>query len=375
MESAVNKLFAITNKFEVEGTPSAVSPIGSGHINDSYLITTTPDPAPDYVLQRINHQVFKDIPGLTANIATVTEHIRKQLAERPVLTGQARPASSMQVLQLIEAKNGSFIYMDLQGNSWRRYHHIRGSHSFDNVPGPEFAYEGGCAFGWFQQMTAGLSTESLCVTIPRFHDIVWRLEQFEEAVHTDIVHRVSQTEAEIRFIRERSAEMQTINRLIDSRQLPLRVTHNDTKFNNILFDANNRAICIVDLDTVMPGTVLYDFGDAIRTGTNTGTEDEVDLEKVSLDMGLFEAYSRGFLEVAGPGLTQIEIDHLAFSARFMTFIIGLRFLTDHINGDTYYKIRFPGHNLQRARSQFRLLSEMEKQSGRMEQIIKAFSPF
>jgi hypothetical protein len=167
-------------------------------------------------------------------------------------------------------------------------------------------------------------------------------------------------------------EMHTIHRLLAGGRLPVRVTHNDTKFNNILFDANNKAICMVDLDTVMPGTVLYDFGDAIRTGANKAAEDEADLEKVSLDLDLFEAYSRGFLETAGSSLTRIEIDHLAFSAKFMTYLIGLRFLTDYLSNDVYYKIRFPGHNLQRARSQFRLLSEMEKQAEAIEKIIRTF---
>jgi|GEM_PF-4232723 serine/threonine protein kinase len=167
-------------------------------------------------------------------------------------------------------------------------------------------------------------------------------------------------------------EMHTIHRLLAGGRLPVRVTHNDTKFNNILFDANNKAICMVDLDTVMPGTVLYDFGDAIRTGANKAAEDEADLEKVSLDLDLFEAYSRGFLETAGSSLTRIEIDHLAFSAKFMTYIIGLRFLTDHINGNIYFKVAYPGHNLQRARSQFRLLSEMEKQAEAIEKIIRTF---
>jgi hypothetical protein len=167
-------------------------------------------------------------------------------------------------------------------------------------------------------------------------------------------------------------EMHTIHRLLAGGRLPVRETHNDTKFNNILFDANNKAICIVDLNTVMPGTVLYDFGDAIRTGACTTEEDEPDLNRVDLGMDLFSAYSRGFLETAGPSLTRIEIDHLAFSAKFMTYLIGLRFLTDYLSNDVYYKIRFPGHNLQRARSQFRLLSEMEKQAEAIEKIIRTF---
>ncbi|MBE0647517.1 MAG: aminoglycoside phosphotransferase family protein [Bacteroidales bacterium] len=277
----------------------------------------------------------------------------------------------MQVLELIPTRTGELFHTDNDGNFWRMYFHIPGSRCYDRIDNPELAYEGGRAFGQFQALTAGIDPGTLAITIPRFHDIAWRLEQFDEAIGQDIADRVSRIPDEIRFVRERAQEMHTIQRLVENGQLPVRVTHNDTKFNNILFDSNAKAICIVDLDTVMPGTVLYDFGDAIRTGANTADEDEPDVSKVGIDLRLFEAYARGFLETAGASLTPVELDHLTFSAKFMTYIIGLRFLTDHINGDTYYKIHHPGHNLQRARCQFRLLSEMEKQTGNMERIIKA----
>ena len=365
----MNNLTPILSAFSIEGSPTSISSFGSGHINDSYLVTTTPDHTPDYVLQRINHQIFKDIPGLMENIAKVTGHIRNQLAQSQGQADKGTSVSSMQVLQLVPAHNSSFLFQGPDGNFWRLYHHIPGSHSYDRVPGPEFAYEGGRAFGFFQELTTGLSPQSLTVTIPRFHDITWRLEQFEEAVQTDIALRVSQIEDEIRFVRARSNEMHTIHRLTKTGQLPVRVTHNDTKFNNILFDWHDKAICIIDLDTVMPGTVLYDFGDAIRTGANTAEEDEADLSQVDVDLELFEAYAKGFLETAGSSLMPVEMDHLAFSAKFMTYIIGLRFLTDHINGDNYYKILHPGHNLQRVRAQFKLLKSMEKEFDRMRGIV------
>jgi hypothetical protein len=196
------------------------------------------------------------------------------------------------------------------------------------------------------------------------------MEQFEEAIRSNSMKRADQVHPEIEFIRSRADEMHTIHRLMDAGQLPVRTTHNDTKFNNILFDGQNRAICIVDLDTVMPGTVLYDFGDAIRTGANSAEEDESDLDRVDLDLGLFEAYTRGFLEAAGSILIPAERSNLAFSARFMTYIIGLRFLTDHLEGDIYYRIQFSGHNLQRARVQFRLLEKMEGKKNEMEGMVR-----
>jgi len=363
----------ISRKFAIEGIPDKVSQAGSGHINDSYLITTSPEACPDYVLQRINHQIFLDIPALMTNIVRVTEHIWKKLTLTEGVSGRHEQllagSPAMQALRLVKTRDGAWFHQDPQGNFWRLYHHIAGSHSYDRVPGPGYANEGGKAFGQFLQLTSGLDPASLAVTIPRFHDIAWRMEQFDEAISHDCAGRVSRIPDLISFVRVRSDEMHTIHRLQEAGQLPDRVTHNDTKFNNILFAASGRAVCIVDLDTVMPGTILFDFGDAIRTGANTVDEDEPDLSRVALDMDLYSAYTKGFLETAGGLLSKRERDLLAHSARFMTFLIGLRFLTDYLNGDVYYKIRRPEHNLERARCQFRLLSEMEKQGGEMERIV------
>jgi hypothetical protein len=370
----VKDIITITNRFSILGVPVKASPLGSGHINDSFRITTVPEQAgsaaPEYVLQRINREVFSNIPGLMDNIIRVTDHMRDQLSRirhdpGTPSSGAASFASRMQVLQLVPGKDGSFLHRDPDGNFWRMYGYISGSHSYDRVPGPELAGEGGRAFGTFLQLTTGLDHGSLCITIPRFHDITWRLEQFDDALEQDIADRRSLIRDETGFVKERADEMHTIHRLLAGGRLPVRVTHNDTKFNNILFDGQNRAICIVDLDTVMPGTVLYDFGDAIRTGASTTDEDEPDLNRVGLNMRLFEAYAKGFLETAGPSLTTIELENLAFSAKFMTYLIGLRFLTDYLNGDIYYKIRNPGHNLQRARVQFILLKSMESHFAEM----------
>jgi hypothetical protein len=369
----------IAGMFAIDGIPSVISPIGSGHINDSYLITCTGGSKTSpcgYVLQRINHQIFKDIPRLMHNIDLVTRHMRKKSKTHSC-------NMFMQVLELIATHTGELFHTDNDGNFWRMYFHIPGSRSYDRIDNPMLAYEGGKAFGQFQALAAGIDPEGLAITIPRFHDITWRLEQFDEAIEHDIADRVSRTGAkrssakpipdEIRFVRERAQEMHTIHRLMESGQLPVRVTHNDTKFNNILFNSEDKAICIVDLDTVMPGTVLYDFGDAIRTGASTADEDEPNLSKVRIDLRLFEAYARGFIETAGASLTPVELGQLAFSAKFMTFIIGLRFLTDHINGDTYYKIHHPGHNLQRARCQFRLLESIENEFDRMREVVERFA--
>jgi len=368
----------IAGRFAAEGIPVKVSPIGSGHINDSYLIRTAPAETSDYVLQRINHQIFRDIPVLMKNIVRVTEHIWKKLAIAEGVSGQYEQlladSTAMQTLRLVKTRDGAWFHQDPQGNFWRLYHHIAGSHSYDRVPGPGYANEGGKAFGQFLQLTSGLDPASLAVTIPRFHDITWRMEQFEDVLRNDLLDRVSRIPDLIRFVRTRSDEMRTIHRLQDSGQLPVRVTHNDTKFNNILFDASGRAVCIVDLDTVMPGTVLFDFGDAIRTGANTADEDESDLSRVALDMDLYSAYANGFLETAGGLLSKTERDLLAHSARFMTYLIGLRFLTDYLNGDVYYKIKHPEHNLERARCQFKLLYSMENQFKAMKSVIADYLP-
>ena len=361
-QNNMNDILQIVKEFRIDGTASAFERVGSGHINDSYRIAISPAGLPGYFLQRINHQIFKDIPLLTDNILKVTKHISEKIR-------LAGPCIQCVGLSLVPARDGHFFYRDDEGNYWRMFNFIGGSRSFDQVPNAGLAYEGGKAFGLFLRLTADLDADSLSETIKDFHNIKTRLAAFKNTCEEDPYKRAEEAKNEILFIEERSAGMHKILKLGLSGRIPLRVTHNDTKFNNILFDENDKAICIVDLDTVMPGYVLYDFGDAIRTGANTGAEDEADLEKVNINMELFEAYCRGFLESAGRSLTLEEKSHLAFSARFMTFIIGLRFLTDFLAGDTYYKIHFPGHNIQRARAQFRLVQSMEQNASSMERII------
>jgi len=328
---------------------------------------TDPSGPPAYVLQRINHHVFRNVEGLMSNIDKVLEHLEKRLAIQDASTNGLLP------LRLIPARDGSNHCRDAEGDYWRMYNFIPGSYSYDTIGTTTLAREAGKAFGTFQMLTAGLDGASLVETIPDFHNIAARLRTFRETVARDPLHRAAETPGEIRFAEERAEVMHRILDLGREGRIPLRVTHNDTKINNILFDETGRAVCIVDLDTVMPGFSLYDFGDAIRTGASAAAEDEEDLSKVNIRMDLFSAYSEGYLSVTRSFLTPEEIRNLAFSARFMTFIIGLRFLTDHLDGDRYYRIRFQNHNLVRARNQFRLVSRMEEHADQMEQIISQFA--
>jgi hypothetical protein len=334
---------------------------GSGHINDTFLVTTRGNKK--YILQRINHSVFQDVPGLMNNILRVTTHIHQKIDQGHPLTG------SLTSIRIIPAKDDKTFVLDREGDYWRLYNYLEGSRTFDRVSNPQQAHEGGRAFALFQALTADIPVSDLAETIPHFHDVELRLKTFRQTVSQDPVNRVGEVKREIAFLEERAGEMIKILQLGREHKIPLRVTHNDTKFNNILFDASGKAIAVIDLDTVMPGYILYDFGDAIRTGANTATEDEEDLDKAGINLALFEAYSRGYLSIAGSFLNSCEIGHLAFSARVMTFLIGLRFLTDYIDGDRYYRIHFRHHNLQRARVQMKLLESMEQQYDRMLQII------
>lgn len=361
---ASDKLSAIVAEFNTTETVDAIAPTGSGHINDSFTVMVSPAGAPAYLLQRINHHIFKDVPQLTENILQVTNHLARRLQK----DGAAFP--DYQVLTPIATKNGRYYHPDTDGNYWRLYRFIARGKSYDVVVNNQLAREGGRAFAIFQDLTSDLDLSQLKETLPDFHNIETRLRAFHDTVHRDPADRVKEVTAEIGFVESRAAEMHTILNLGRSGAIPLRVTHNDTKFNNVLFSEDDQAICVVDLDTVMPGYVLYDFGDAIRTGANTAAEDEQDMQKIDIDLGLFHAYAEGYLSIAGSFLNSAEIAHLAFSAKFMTYIIGLRFLTDHIDGDRYYRIHHPGHNLQRARAQFRLLEKMEERYAGMQSIIE-----
>lgn len=353
----------IISQFSIEGSPATVAPFGSGHIHDTFRVSNTNKGAPDYLLQRINHHVFQKVPALTDNIQKVTAYLRDKLKDIPGAVPEK------EVLTLISSKEGMGYYQDEQGNYWRMYHFLNDTRSYDLVQTVEQAYEGGKAYGRFQALLADLDPTSLHETIPLFHDMESRLQLFREALQQDPKGRVKEVSAEIDFVNKRAEFMRTICRLGGEGKLPLRVTHNDTKFNNVLLNEQDKAQCVIDLDTVMPGYMAYDFGDAIRTTVNKASEDEKELDKIQIDVDLFQAFTNGFLEETGSFISDEEIDSLSVGALMLPFIMGLRFLTDYVGGDTYYKIQFPDHNIQRSRAQFRLVEKLEEQYELLQEII------
>lgn len=359
-----NNLKEIFERFAAEGTFRNGKPFGSGHIHDTFMIETNESEKDNYVLQRINNRIFRNIPELQENIERVTVHLRKKLSDIP---GSDLKRES---LWLIPAKSGNSWIKDNSGNFWRLYIFITDHHTYDIVDSPAKAYEGGKAIGRFQAMLADLPGKPLHETIPYFHNIEKRLETFESVIKTDPAGRVRNISDEIGFVLQRADKMKIILKLGQQGKIPLRITHNDTKFNNILFDRNDKALCIIDLDTVMPGYVHYDFGDAIRTGANLAAEDEKDLPKVKMDINLFEAYAKGYLSETSDTLNDIEKKNLVLAPGLITYTMGVRFLTDYIDGDHYYKIHHQDHNLQRARAQFKLVESMEEQYGEMKRIIE-----
>jgi hypothetical protein len=358
MERDIQK---IVSNFKIKGEYAGHKKVVTGHINDSYYIKTTATNHPGYFLQWINNHIFKDVDGLMNNITAVTQHLSGKLAQHPEL--------KFDVLEIIPTIEKDKYYFEENGNFWRLYKYIGNSHGYDVVENIEIAHEGGKAFGIFMSLLADLPANSLKETIPDFHNLEKRLSTFYNVLNVNRVNRAKDIPDEIQFVKDRAGQMLAIPALIKSGKLPIRITHNDTKFNNILFDDSNHAMCIVDLDTVMPGSVLFDFGDSIRTGGNTAAEDEEDLSKVDINLPIYEAYTQGFLESTHNSLTKVEIENLAFSARFMTYIIGLRFITDFLDGDLYFRTNSPVHNLTRARAQFRLLEQMEKHADKMQSIV------
>ena len=351
----------IVSHFNIKGEIQEYEKVTTGHINDSYRIKTKSSDHPGYFLQWINNYIFKDVEGLMSNISIVTSHLAQKLSENPKLV--------FKVLEIIPCKDGQKFYLDSKGQYWRLYTFVDKMHGYDVVENNNIAYEGGKAFGIFMSLLADLPANKLTETIPDFHNMEKRLGTFFNSVEANPDDRVKEVPEEIEFVRKRAEQMLTIPALIKTGKLPMRITHNDTKFNNILFDNTNHAMCIVDLDTVMPGSILFDFGDAIRTGANTAAEDEKDLSKVDINLPIYEAYARGFIKETRHTLTEVEIGNLAFSARFMTFIIGLRFLTDFLDGDLYFRTQYPEHNLVRARVQFRLVEQMELKADKMRDIV------
>lgn len=354
------KLIEITSHFVTPTDAIEIKPLGAGHINDSFKVVNGHE---EYVLQRINHSIFKNVDQLQNNILRVTTHIRKKLEEK------GEKDIDRKVLTLIPTHEREWYYHDKDGNYWRMTRYIKDSKSYDEI-NPDLAYRAGFAFGDFQRMLADLPGEPLFETIPNFHNMEARLETFRKAVKRDSVSRVKKVSDLIEEIEARADEMCLAERLHREGKLPKRINHCDTKVNNVLFDSNGQVLCVVDLDTVMPGYVLSDFGDFIRTGANTGAEDDKNLENVNIDLDIFEAYTRGYLEKAREFLTDTEIENLAFGAKLLTYMQTVRFLTDYLEGDTYYKIEYDNHNLVRSHAQFKLLQSMEENFDKMQKIVK-----
>jgi len=311
-----NRLKEIVFQFIARDENVQIEPLGKGHINDSYKVTSNDG---EYVLQRINHHIFRNVEQLQNNIFRVTSHIRAKLEEQGVADINRR------VLTLLRTHDGALFYRDDNGEYWRMMLFITESKSYDEI-NPELAYRAGMAFGDFQKMLADLPGEPLFETIPNFHNMEARLKTFRESVKANKAGRLDEVAGLVNEIEARADEMCKAERMHREGKLPKRTNHCDTKVNNVLFDENDQVLCVVDLDTVMPGYVLSDFGDFIRTGANTGAEDDKNLDNVSVDLAIFEGYARGYLKNAASFLSEVEIENLAFGAKLMTYMQTVRFL-------------------------------------------------
>lgn len=348
-----DKTAIIYEQFDVNGRILGVEELASGHINDTYLIRT--DGTFDVVLQRINHMVFKDVPGLVKNKVLISDHVRSKLEHLPAQEKERR------CLRFIPAKGGDYYFQDTEGGYWNMMVFIDKSRTHETVHKEEVAFEGGKLFGEFLNLTADFDAVKLIDVIPKFHDMSFRFEQFEEARSTASDERLAIAAPYLDKIEELREEMHILQGLKESGEIPLRVTHNDTKISNALFDENDKALCVIDTDTVMPGIIHYDFGDAIRTICNSAAEDEKDLSKVSFNADFYLAYYRGFIEQTRDSISELEKRYLPLGAKTMIFIMGIRFLTDYLNNDIYYKTKYKEHNLDRAKNQFKLIESMEAQ--------------
>ncbi|MCX6234839.1 MAG: aminoglycoside phosphotransferase family protein [Bacteroidetes bacterium] len=344
---------SIISYFLIKGNYSGCEPYGSGHIHDTFLIRTGQKEMPDYILQKINNHIFRDIPALMENIQIVTSHIRKRLISIP----GSNP--DRETLMCIPANNGQLYYQDSQSDYWRVYQYINDSYTYQKVSDVHQAFEAGRIIGRFQALLSDLDA-NLHETIPGFHDLFKREMEFDKAVMDDPLNRLLNIREEYTFVKAQCDKLREMSDELHTLGIPVRVTHNDTKFNNILFDSDGRALCLIDLDTVMHGYIHYDYGDAIRTLANSASEDEEDIENVHFNHIFYEAFNRSYLQEVESFFTPEERKWLPFSPNYMTFIIGLRFLTDYLNGDKYFKIHRPEHNLKRARVQFRLIRCIEE---------------
>ena len=358
----------IVPKFAIEGTLTEAVPYGSGHINDTVRLTCALENGEQkrYILQRMNDGIFKNPVELMENVMNVTSFLRKKIVER----GGDPERETLNVIRTVDGDN---FLKDEDRDFWRMYIFIENATSFDMVRTPEDFYNSAVSFGNFQLLLQDYPAATLHETIPNFHNTVSRFADFKKAVEEDVCGRAKEVQDEIRFVMEREADTHVICDALANGEIPLRVTHNDTKLNNIMIDnETGKGICVIDLDTVMPGSALYDYGDSIRFGASTGAEDEKNLELINCDMGLFEIYTKGYVEGCGGSLSEKEIRMLPMGAKLMTLECGMRFLADYLQGDVYFKIHRPEHNLDRARTQFKLVADMEKKWDEMAGIVEKY---
>ena len=352
----------ILSHFDIKNVVADPQPLKIGFINDSFIVRAKTPGEKSYFLQRINHHIFQNVEGLQRNIQIVTDHIRKKLA------AAGETDIDRKVLELVPTKDGKLYHKTAEGDFWRVYVLIENASSQEKVT-PESAELTGEAFGRFQCQLADLPFDALCESIPNFHNIEFRLWQLDEALKEDKAGRKAGVMDIVAEIDKRREEMCLAERLFREGKLPKHINHCDTKVNNILFDEQGKPLCIVDLDTVMPGFVLSDFGDFMRTAANTGAEDDPVLDNIHVDLAIFKAYARGYLREA-TFLTDIEKQLLPYGCRLLSYMQTVRFFTDYLNGDTYYKIQYPEHNLVRTRAQLRLVEEQEKVADEMLRIVK-----
>lgn len=358
-------IMEILENFEFDGEFKAVKEFGSGHINKTFLATyIQSDGEQRYVVQKINTTVFKNPDELMENVFAVTDFLREKLTE---IGGDPERGT----LHFVKTRDGDNYLKTADGECYRAYIYVRNSVSYDYADSPELFKKSGEAFGKFQRLLADFPAKTLHETIPNFHNTDWRFDnEFLPSLFAADDYLLKECEDDIEFVTKRRDDMEILTSLADKGELPLRVTHNDTKLNNVMFDKDtDECVCVIDLDTVMPGLALYDFGDSIRFGASTASEDEPDLDKVSLDLDYFKAYAEGFLSEAGDILSYREKRQLAFAAKIMTLECGMRFLTDYLNGNIYFNVKYDKHNLIRARNQFKLVKDIEEKLDEMNKII------
>ncbi|TXD46742.1 phosphotransferase enzyme family protein [Polaribacter sp. IC073] len=345
-------LTSIFNKFDHQSNYVSHSELNSGHINDTFLIKA--DGNKDYILQRINHAIFKDVPGLVNNKVLTSNHIRSKY---PNLSNEELNKT---VLSFVKAKDTAFYYHNENGDFWNVMIFIDDSITYEIVKEKEVAYEGGKLLGDFLNLTSDFDSSKLIDVIPNFHDMSFRYKQYASSIQSASKARLTKAAKYIKIVAALKSEMHILQELKEAGKIPVRVTHNDTKISNSLFDKENKGVCMIDTDTVMPGIIHYDFGDAIRTICNTAAEDEKELSKVEFNLEYYQAYEKGFLEKTKDSLSETELKYLPLAAKTMIFIMAIRFLTDYLNNDVYYKTNYEEHNLDRAKNQFKLIESFSE---------------